>query len=592
MLSGELAISAADDLKALYKARGNGAVDDAELSGRQKLLEFVEELLKEGEFDFSHAPTMRALLVAIDDYANRTEISRPQGKGKSEATTTQVVRAVGVMIRLREENPRDLGTRRQVAAELVGFKDSRVMRDETNRKLSLFRKAYIQYIAKVLGAHQSRNEILGALRRELEEHIDTPYANPLSEKDSGSSRAQDRRTAEKQRTLGRVLDGGGLYATLRKLYPCYELVDLWGVTMPICAFPADPSKWGEPDSVLGQHPKGELPGRAEYSEDFDEKGREEFDMMVERYKAASAEERKKLFNGPTYSLDKIHLPTPGSPLKIDFKFGRFFTKEVTCEGLDAEMMAALRADPDRPVALGRRIGMRTWLHDQVDDPVIDGRHRDGAVSHATVIMLANTTGTYDLFLTRRTGDVATHPYFSHVCPSGIFSPHSNDPAGDRREFSVVRNFYREFSEEMYNKPEHERPPNDWDEDPDPEKEPEVQRLIQLIDVGDATLSYTGVSINLLTLRPEICLLLRIEDPEWLDRERKILPPARGLRLNWEYLLDSADEVQLSKKQPTHWRVILSKQLRRANGQVFEPSWTVPNAAAAVKLAFETMHGQL
>ncbi|MBB3751051.1 hypothetical protein FHT44_003546 [Mycolicibacterium sp. BK634] len=99
---------------------------------------------------------------------------------------------------------------------------------------------------------------------------------------------------------------------------------------------------------------------------------------------------------------------------------------------------------------------------------------------------------------------------------------------------------------MYNNREHQSPKNDWDKALDPQAEPEAERLNQLMVGGKAALFYTGMCVNLLTMRPEICLLLRIDDPEWIDRERAIKRPARKLKVNWEYLLDSADEVQLSK----------------------------------------------
>ncbi|ALG08099.1 hypothetical protein AOZ06_15280 [Kibdelosporangium phytohabitans] len=57
-------------------------------------------------------------------------------------------------------------------------------------------------------------------------------------------------------------------------------------------------------------------------------------------------------------------------------------------------------------------------------------------------------------------------------------------------------------------------------------EPEVLRLEEaLADRATAELSYTGVSINLLAMRPEIYLLLLINDPSWPREEQRIAATA-------------------------------------------------------------------
>ncbi|WP_405450663.1 hypothetical protein [Streptomyces erythrochromogenes] len=72
---------------------------------------------------------------------------------------------------------------------------------------------------------------------------------------------------------------------------------------------------------------------------------------------------------------------------------------------------------------------------------------------------------------------------------------------------MERNFHREWVEEIYAADEHERPR--FVGPPDPAGEPEVLRLKAMLGTT-AQLHYTGASVNLLTLRPEICLLLVID----------------------------------------------------------------------------------
>ena len=40
----------------------------------------------------------------------------------------------------------------------------------------------------------------------------------------------------------------------------------------------------------------------------------------------------------------------------------------------------------------------------------------------------------------------------------------------------------------------------------------------MLKAGDAALLYSGVAVNLLALRHEICTVLVIEDPRWYERE--------------------------------------------------------------------------
>jgi hypothetical protein len=47
---------------------------------------------------------------------------------------------------------------------------------------------------------------------------------------------------------------------------------------------------------------------------------------------------------------------------------------------------------------------------------------------------------------------------------------------------------------------------------------EAQLLNGMLKAGDAALLYSGVAVNLLALRHEICTVLVIEDPRWYERE--------------------------------------------------------------------------
>ncbi|MFI6168937.1 hypothetical protein ACIBCN_19310 [Nocardia sp. NPDC051052] len=578
-----LRVAAIEDLKGLYESSESGACYLDQLGRRQRLCHFLSVLVGSKKINSTQARLLRELLISVNSYAVNHPTVIPEKRSKKDLTKTRIVQAVGVMIRLYDIYPAELGERKNKAAELIGYA-SRDMEDQPDRNLPHYRKKYIEYIEGILTAPHSRAEVLKPVEALLEKR--RPEPSPVKE---------DQELAEQQKLERRsaVLNGRGLYDTLRALYPSYELLELWDVTHPICVFSAQSSVWNNLESALGRPPSNFLPHPLRWPRDeyYHPPAEEQFNKDVAKFRHPDTN-TTRFFPGPTYSLDKLHLPLPGQPLKIDFKFGRFFTKTATSEDLDPEMMKALAADPDTPVSL-EQLPMRKWLHGEVADIVVDGAHRDGAVSHATTIMIKNIQGGYDLFLTRRTNDVATHANFSHVCPSGIFSPHYDESnhENSKDEFSVWRNFFREFSEEMYDKQEQQFPHYHIEGATDPADEPEARRLRALLASGQAFLTYTGVSINLLTMRPEICLLLRIEDPDWLRRERHMKKPNRSLKLNWEYHDQAAAENLITEKQWSHWRIVLDSDLRPADGSVFEPSWTVPNAAAAVKLAIDVMKAQ-
>ena len=582
------------ELRQLHESSDGGAAHTYQLNDLPHLRRLVQEALSGADLDLGNSVVLHRVLVAVDRYARQSNPKPSTKNPPKKPTETQIVEAVGYLIFLDEQPDSRIASRKRLAKKVLFSSGREFEGDEhadSRNKISEYREIYVGYLWRILSDSEKQIDVLKPVKEWLENLKRPVFTGEPAHNEVRSLLGKQQEKKLKQQRQSAVLKGAGLYSTLRNLYPSYELLELWGITMPICVFPANPSEWSNLESALGKHPANQLPLPFVYSDEFYQPGQKILGKMHERFNAPETD-RTKFFPGPTYALDRIHLPQPGEPLKVDFKFGRFFTKEVTSEALDPEMMDALAAHPDAPVTLGEdTLPMRDWLHKHVDDIVVDGSHRDGGMSHATAIMLANEKGTYDLVLTRRTGEVATHPYFSHVCPSGMLSPYSEDPRPDKREFSVLRNFYREYTEEMFDKKEHALPSSDFEKEPDPADEPEVVRLNRLIQVGAASLTYTGLSVNLLTMRPEICLLLRIEDTGWWDRERDIAPPNRSLKLNWEYLKSSLDEVVISKNQPTHWRIELDEDLRPKSGIVFEPDWVVPNAAAAVKLAIDVMQAQ-
>jgi hypothetical protein len=82
---------------------------------------------------------------------------------------------------------------------------------------------------------------------------------------------------------------------------------------------------------------------------------------------------------------------------------------------------------------------------------------------------------------------------------------------------VADTVMREFVEELYGVEELET--GDGRVDPQAIYHRREARLLSdLLGAGDAALLYSGVAVNLLALRPEICTVLVIDDPGWYQRE--------------------------------------------------------------------------
>ena len=160
----------------------------------------------------------------------------------------------------------------------------------------------------------------------------------------------------------------------------------------------------------------------------------------------------------------------------------------------------------------------------------------------------------------------------------------------KEEYSVRHNIYREYLEEIFGR---------WDLDKPSEKlshdffyeEPILQYLIQLENEGKAKFFFTGISINLLNLRPEIHTLLLINDPEWILNQgigRKIgklqLSP---ISINWEF--KHGDELANAKFNRIA-KVELGKDIKFP--KLLKPENFVPPGAAGMKLGIDVAREEL
>lgn len=259
---------------------------------------------------------------------------------------------------------------------------------------------------------------------------------------------------------------------LRRRYADAPLLTLGGVAQPVAIWPAPTEQRADPDSVVGAcEPSVAVDG-----------DREHLARLRERCGAAGRE----LYDGTIAAMRRLH--TEGR-LAIDWSPGSYFDQLATCE---------------TPV-----------VHDAPGDPLRDGAGRCAGIGVSTVMRIATDDG-HVVWLGRLSDRKATGGGAMHVMPSAMLEPEVHDA----NAVSIVDTVLREFAEELFD--EHgtgER----WWVDTQP-----VAELLALIERGDARLELTGVAMNLVNLRPEVCTLLRIDTHEWHARW------AERVAMNWEF----------------------------------------------------------
>jgi hypothetical protein len=267
----------------------------------------------------------------------------------------------------------------------------------------------------------------------------------------------------------------------------------------------------------------------------------------------------------TYSLEEIKV---GETITVQCALGKYFDAIRTCDVLEWEILtfiAAQEVDADVQSAL-KKLRYRSRVHSVSDRPVTHPTGRNAAIAVSTAVIFRRPDDYGVLVQQRSNRGVAVHGDLWHVAPSFMFQPVVND---ELNEYSIVHNVYREYLEELFRVPEAAKPPAVISYDYF-YGNPNLAFLRSLLSSGDAVLLFTGVAVNLLNLRPEICTLLHISSPEWFRKHSTGINGLSRLELNEEW------QASLSVK-PLSW---ISKGSPA-------PADTVPPGAAALWLAMIT-----
>jgi hypothetical protein len=149
------------------------------------------------------------------------------------------------------------------------------------------------------------------------------------------------------------------------------------------------------------------------------------------------------------------LVTKGT-LRIDCGIGTYFDALDSCDSLEWEILShtpGLKRSDERAF---RRFDLglqhRRDLHYLVQDPIRSGAYRSVAVAVSTLVAYETSDSIRLMIKHRSSRGVAVHSDLTHVIPSFMFQPATGDLL---REYSIRHNIYREYLEELFDRPEPE-----------------------------------------------------------------------------------------------------------------------------------------
>lgn len=317
------------------------------------------------------------------------------------------------------------------------------------------------------------------------------------------------------RAMDRGRKNANLYDFLRWKYRDEPIFERGGMRFPVAAYRAAPEQERDPESALlrplnrtVRH--GDLIGARTMRELIARAGR-------------------PAMNLPTFAMGEI---ISGERVAMGSELGTYFDMIDTCDALELEILEAshsLRTTSERAFKLfDSRLPLRVRLHEHVSNPVRSGAFRSVAISLNALIAFYQDDGVY-LMLRKRSEQVAVHAGLLHVIPSFMFQPASADA---EREYSLLHNIEREYLEELFDAPD----PVAGEMNPEYfYGDPRLSELRELLATGKAAWFLTGIGVNLLNLRPDICTVLLIKDEEWYRRHTSgAQHDAERFRLNVEY----------------------------------------------------------
>lgn len=287
------------------------------------------------------------------------------------------------------------------------------------------------------------------------------------------------------------------------------------------------------------------------------------------------------YNGAKFAMRYGQVAADGA-IRLSCEKSDYFSGIATCDALKLEAQKAW-IDSGGTLPPGRagleHLPYRKRVHELVDNPLLDAAHRSASVAISTLIVYRDGDRPRGILMRRSARKLAVDRSRLHVVPSAMFEP---SRLSSSTPFSVVENILREVAEECYDEPEHGGTTTDetWYR-----KRESIVSLLERLDRGVDRLYFTGLAVNLLNLRPELCTVLYLgEDPDESSHE-----VVADMTFNWEFLKPS--EAQGSGIGQIGERPFLDRDdiAIAAEGHLFAAD-LVPPGAAALWLGADLVRG--
>jgi len=408
---------------------------------------------------------------------------------------------------------------------------------------------------------------------------------------------------EKESAFASAHGGKGLEITLQRLYPEYPLLEFNGEKVAATVFEAHELEWNNIEAPLIK-PLGSTkvpPDNNSYDVfHFDPEGEGRFLELKNKERANP----KRYWNGVTYDMERLEITKQSC--KLHCKVGRYFLQSATADFLETELITKLARDPHSEELKLEHLPRRKWLHDRltlagVESPICNGSFRCAAIGISTLTLFYNRNAKCYCFLIHpRSGTLLTYKYLLHIVPSGMFQPifESEDEGDLNNEYTVAHNIFREYYEEVYDNKDvrrsEDKPHATWFYD-----EPPLQTLFKMFATNreepsrGAKLYYTGLAVDLLNLKVDICALLVIREPDWFEQyitgEPAINDPHR-INLSEEYL--RLHETHLIPKELESFvnkvkvRMKLDRSLNLRQPELLRPRYMLPTTCAVIDLGLK------
>jgi hypothetical protein len=340
-----------------------------------------------------------------------------------------------------------------------------------------------------------------------------------------------RRWAAEQEYVAKGRGSTVLADALNQLYPDYEHPGHFP-NLP-CGVIWRPVGVRDPDAVLGQL----TPREPHVNEDLLNHGRKFVQFLKDSGKPV--ENYWKGYCASTLSVDERT-----TPFKLDCQIYNYEKALATCDILEWEALAKAGCDPRNAESLIKELKLRHLVHSLTDDPVKKPIGRQAALAISALVMVRTEVEQGVIISLRSRKGVAVHSNLYHVAPSGMFSIETDETA---KEFSVRHAVFREYLEELFGL--RSGAPMRYDHFYENRN---LLYLKELLKKGDAIFLITGLVVNLLNLRPEICVMLYIDNPEWFANHLGGREGLTRLSLSEEFEPNRCSFVPLSRLFQAEW----------------------------------------